>query len=341
MKKLFSKRSGFTLVEIVVAFAVFAIMAAIIMQMMGLVVIQRQNNKDFSDSLSSQKENLVRMDKDREYDDSNKAGDLSIDFTDKDKNNVLNISMPYEMRAADGTKGNAEGINYFLSNVDYKSDGVSGGGSGGSGGGGSSSGSQTSRVDTRITGTKGFEKITIREVKKDPNTDGLESGQTRYLFKVSASTDDKKFADEDIPYAQYRLYFYDPDKIDSAASTKEYIDETTKKKYTKVVYDVIPIVEVGYLEENKSEYTVEKMGINSVRIGTPFKGTGVEFEFHLFSQFYIIFDGDPKLTAKSFGDNFILNTDGDTEYSRNSTLEKLADSPNIYGAFEYQKKFID
>lgn len=343
MKRLFSKRSGFTLVEIIVAFAVFAIMAAIIVQMMGLVVSQRLSNNEYARSLEDQQENLITKDKSDtdKINDSNKTGDLSIKLTDKDDGSVLDITMPYEMRSADGTKGDANGLNYFLSNVEYDSDGTgTTGGSGGSGGGGSSTGSQTSRLDTRITGTKGFEQITVREVSKDPDTDGLESGQTRYLFRVSAMTGDS-FADEDIPYAQYRLFFYDSVKLDTDASSKKYTDDKGKE-YTKNVYAPAQIVEVGYLDENTSEYTVEKMGTNVVRIGTPFTpDEGVEFEYHKFSQFYVIFDGDPKLTVESFGDNG-KTEDGDQIYKHEDVEpDNPSDivSPNIYGAFQYERVY--
>lgn len=342
MKKLFSKRSGFTLVEIIVAFAVFAIMAAIIVQMTGLVVSQRLSNNEYSRSLTEQQKRLIDKDKSDtdKINDSNKTGDLSIRLT-KDDGSVLDITMPYEMRSADGTKGDADGLNYFLSNVEYDSDGTgSTGGSGGSGGGGSSSGSQTSRLDTRITGTKGFEQITVREVSKDTNTDGLESGQTRYLFQVSASAG-TSFSDEDIPYAQYRLFLYDSVKLDTDASSKIYTDDTGKE-YTKIVYAPAKIVKVGYLEDNNSEYTVEQMGTNVIRIGTPFSpNEGVKFEFHKFSKFYVIFDGDPKLTVESFGDNVKID-DGDRYYKHEDIeSDNPSDivSPNIYGAFQYERVY--
>ena len=50
MKRLFSKKSGFTLVEIIVAFAVFSIMASMIIQILNLTVSHQQSNRAFEEN---------------------------------------------------------------------------------------------------------------------------------------------------------------------------------------------------------------------------------------------------------------------------------------------------
>ena len=59
MKRIFSKRSGFTLVEIIVAFAIFAIMMSMIMQILQLSVSQRRANNEFAKDTATQKEALI------------------------------------------------------------------------------------------------------------------------------------------------------------------------------------------------------------------------------------------------------------------------------------------
>ncbi|MDE6031547.1 MAG: prepilin-type N-terminal cleavage/methylation domain-containing protein, partial [Oscillospiraceae bacterium] len=80
MSKIFSKRSGFTLVEIIVAFAVFAIMAAMLVSLTGLAVRQRQSNLDFSRELSNQQAYLASHERETTYNSAYKGGQFEFDF---------------------------------------------------------------------------------------------------------------------------------------------------------------------------------------------------------------------------------------------------------------------
>ncbi|MGN0678394.1 MAG: type II secretion system protein J, partial [Oscillospiraceae bacterium] len=212
LKRFYSKRSGFTLVEIIVAFAVFAIMASMIAQILDLALKARLANNDYALELARQQKILTVVEKDKDYyNDSDKTGDYKLSFLDG-----TTIDLGYQVKAADPTSANQwEGLNYFLSNVDYTcapgaDPGIPDADLGGM--------TQASRMDTRITGTVGIGGIAIHEVYKDEFTypdDSpfkLPAGHTRYWFEVAASSvnadGDTTLREEDVRYAQYRLYFF-------------------------------------------------------------------------------------------------------------------------------------
>ena len=391
LKRFYSKRSGFTLVEIIIAFAVFAIMASMICQLLNLSVRARQYNNKYQLELESQQRRLNLIEKSSD-DFKETQGTIHLEFA-----NGTVVDLPYDRFSAMlDSDFDGEGLNYFISNVDYQSDGEfsPGGNLGGSNGGTGSSntGSQMSRMDTRITGTGGIAGITIGNVIKDTHTYAandpfaIPEGHTRYFIEciASAGADPQTLMDEDIPYSQYRLYFYhmpDPAKpnddsyLDKAASNVVY--EEDGKKYTKDVNKVAVIKDLGYLQDysaftnavnnglksaytmskvgTNNRYTIEQMGTNVVRIGTPYtsgtngdpergtEGKGVKFGLSS-SLFYIEFEGDPHLTVDSFGYNALVRN-GAATYKACPTYTDDYDSDgkplyydngehvNIYGAY--------
>lgn len=392
IKKFYSKRSGFTLVEIVVAFAVFAIMAAMIAQILDLSIKARESNNLYARQLAQQERMLTVIQKaDAGYSTANKTGDYTFKFADG-----TDITLGYQIKASDPSLDNqAEGINFFVSDVDYTCAPGEDGGTpsldeGDSVGG--SGMSQVARMDTRISGTSGIGKITFNYVIKDENTypDGspfkLAPGHTRYFFDVAASdmniaNDTTLLKQEDVGYSQFRLYFfYDEDPMLAEGGT-----DTDGKNYKKYVYKEMPIVEVGHIDdvmggpggventgltasntssgldtdENKNPYTVQKLGKNTVRIGSPFvekdSKYGVRFKSSKPARFYVEFEGDPHLTTSSFGQNYVLNGAGDPVYTAcpnykdsyntdgTPKYEKENESthPSIYGAYLYKRSYTD
>lgn len=339
LRRFYSKRSGFTLVEIIVAFAVFAIMASMIAQILELSVKARASNNQYALELARQEKILTVVEKDKDYySDTDITGSYSLVFTDGST-----IDMGYQVKAADPTLANqAEGLNYFLSNVDYSCAPSVDGGISDSDLGGMT---QASRMDTRITGTAGIGGITIYEVYKDEFTYADDSpfklapGHTRYWFEVAASSVDADgvvtLKEEDVPYAQYRLYLFS-DQLDTVKSSTEYTD-SDGKTYTKDVYQEATIVDLGHIDQtldyarnhgglstsftsnggvasSNNPYLVQKVGNNSVRIGTPFGWAGkVRLQGSKFTRFYVEFDGDPHLTTTSFGHNYTTES-GNTVY---------------------------
>ena len=396
LKRLYSKRSGFTLVEIIVAFAVFSIMASMIVQILNLSVNARVANTKYQQELNIQEQLLTRINKTKDdYKDTDGKIEINLGET--------TVELNYDrLSAMEDAEFDAEGLNYFLAPVDYESsgEGMSTSGTDGTGG---SSGSQASRMDTRLTGTGGIENIQIIYVIKDTHTYApgdpyaVPAGCTRYFFACSASSGSapETLKAEDVPYAQYRLHFYCcPENPSSAESVKEALDlgesakEYTDKNgdtYSKDVYKEAPIVRVGYLknvspeigttglessnimstyDDNYNKYTIEQMGSNVVRIGSPFKTgnevdgglgkKGVKFQQSKTSKFYVDFVGDPHLTVDSFGHNATTgvitgskqyaacpaykddyDSDGNPEYSYDGT------HVNIYGAFMPQRHYKD
>ncbi len=351
LKRFYSKRSGFTLVEIIVAFAVFAIMASMIAQILQLSINARNSNNIYAMELARQERILTVIEK-ADYVEANKTGQYKFDFTDGST-----FSMDYEIKATDPTADQGEGINYFVSPVDYDAAGVGdnvGGDPSGAGGAG-----QTAKYDTRITGTMGIYSIEIRKVQKDTNTYPekikykpnswspeveienplyIKPGNSRYWIEVAANNQDDSgnitLSIEEDRYAQYRLMFF-LKELDDVKSKDEYTD-SDGKTYTKDVYKEAKILNYGLISQdfasvqaagglsssnttdplkgtniNNNAYTVQKVGNNSVRIGTPVeRGPGVRLQGHKFTRFYVDFEGDPQLTVEDFGNNCELDAEG-------------------------------
>lgn len=168
MKKLFSKKSGFSLVEIIIAFAVFSIMATMIARVLNLTLNRQEDNRKYEQNLQGQKEDLISRGKDKTYDNEKSSdGTLTLNFTDKD-GKTMPMELDYQLRSADGTVGEVDGINYFVGKLSYDEqngevkyipgensntgnddpDNIGGA-------------SQMSRFDTRITGTKGINSVKV------------------------------------------------------------------------------------------------------------------------------------------------------------------------------------
>ncbi len=404
LKKLYSKRSGFTLVEIIIAFAVFAIMASMICQILDLSVKARQANNAYQRELDEQEQLLTLIEKDSSnYKET--QGHIKLNFSDG-----TNVDVPYDrLSAKPDAETDGEGLNYFLSPVDYQSSGEVTPTINTDPGIGSNTGSQASRMDTRITGTGGIDSIQMVYVIKDTHVydpgdpNAVPAGHTRYFIMCSASCGSmpRTLKDEDVPYSQYRLHFYcqpasdsDDDykaSLDGAASSVEYTD-TEGRKYTKDVFKSAKITKVGYLKSfskeslqnnglqssdiglavskdnyktNPNKYTIEQMGANVIRIGSPFVTEnetngglgkkGVRFEMSSTSKFYVEFEGDPHITVGSFGYNA---EDGAVSGSKQykacpNYIEEYDDDGvptydyeddnhvNIYGAFLHTRHYKD
>lgn len=175
MKKLFSKRSGFTLVEIIIAFAIFAIMASMICQILNLMVRRKMQNKQFEDKLSAQEQTFIAKTKNMEYTADTPDGQIVLQFKDNGGGDVAVDPIDYQLKNWDDDNPK-NSINYFAGDYDYvldeggvehtdgddpdseDPDAITVGGS-----------SQMSRFDTRITGTKGINSVQVN-VSHTPDT---------------------------------------------------------------------------------------------------------------------------------------------------------------------------
>lgn len=372
MKKIFSKRSGFTLVEIVVAFAVFAIMAAMILQVLNLVMLEKQNNADFAEKLRTQEEMIVKNGRYGDYNEANKTDTLNFTFGEDESYNI-----DYEMlfpEKEDKSARYEDGLAYFIGpGASSSADDDPNAGIDATAG----AGAQMDRLDTRITGTGGFNSINVYRVVKDDTYSGPGA---RYFIEVSA--DGKDMANEMVPYAQYKLYFYMKDQYDDVKSNVTYTDadgSTYKRKVPKKAN----IIDAGYVNSSKLEwndstcrnftdyfnsgsaenkYNVRIMNDNCIRVGSPYVTNdpdgaevkessgkrGIRFRQSEYSRFYVVFEEDPQLTVNSFGEEFAGQgnvVDGGYKISY-SPVPILNDDGtptdknyvNIYGAFEFEKK---
>lgn len=249
MKRIFSKKSGFTLVEIVVAFAIFSIMAAMLVQVLNLTVNRQAENQKYEAWIMDQGKKLATTDKDLEYkpDEKNSDGNANdgnitlnfVDdagnplFTDEDGNPVWKL--PYQTVSADGTLHDPSGLNYFVGDITYaeggettekdKADDEDGKDEADMGGS-----SQMSRFDTRITGTKGVSSVKVRYESLGGNaTDGYEY---KFYVTVSDSGVDPKIKN----HSQVTLVFGEGESGGELAKIKSVNNgekSTEKLKYVK------------------------------------------------------------------------------------------------------------
>lgn len=294
MKKLFSKKSGFTLVEIVVAFAVFAIMAAMIAQIISLANSRRVSNIKFGEEIAQQEQTLIAKGKDFNYDTTHGLdGTLNLKFegiTDP-------MQINYQLKNAEGEAGNPDGINYFVGEMQYFSaDGETittpGGETSTPGGSGSNTGTQTSRFDTRITGTRGINSIVVNVTSAGTNK-----------YDVSVTINDSGVDADYKKHTQCSLFFGTPGPGGA----------------------LVNVVDV----QSSSSCRVQKSGNSGVNIhcnnSTGFGGATVNFTVTLSA------DIPGGLSASSFGDNV---SGGNTYTPYSVTSEGVTTTyVNIFGAY--------
>lgn len=206
MKKFTTKR-GFTMVEVLVAFVIFAIMAAMVSAILSSTMKAKQGNIELEQEIFDQQtayyidSNLSN----RQYEpDSTKATieEMNLDFGDEIGDIKINYNV-VDPNAAGGD--NTLSLEYIVGNVDYKylTLGVNEDESKEQK---PTQGSVTTRMDARIYGTTKLDDLKL-EIKKDLSyTDGH-----RYFISLdvdsSYSNDDKKVEDVFKYFVQARLNF--------------------------------------------------------------------------------------------------------------------------------------
>lgn len=303
MKKKFKKKGGFTLVEIVVAFAVFSIMAVMICQILNLTIERRKSNDKFEAEIAEQEKNLIAKGKTYDYDTTHGIdGTLSLKFNELSDPMTVN----YQLRNADGTVGATDGINYFVGQIDYAANGESfeitppGGDISG---GNPTAGPQSSRFDTRIAGMKGFNYIEIKSVTKI----------TPQKYKISVCADSSTMQADNLDYAQFTLFI--GKKSEGIEITKLLVDDD-------------------------AGFSVRRSGDNGVRVGVKPKGDHSAANKHMtpsaVATFTVELNKVPseEITKKSFGGH----DDGKyTKFSQNIAnsdgTSQTVTYDNIYGAY--------
>lgn len=330
MKKILSKRSGFTLVEIIVAFAVFAIMAAMLTSLAGLAIQQRRYNNDLSSSIADQKSNLTRTQRQTTY--SNNDGTFSFDFG-ADGTYTLDYTT---VSAVDGASNADEGINYFVGNANYNKN-ISNNDVGSD-----SSGALVDKLDSRIFGSANFDYINIYGFEKidDLSVVGATSG-TLYKLQIAALDGAKALDDEMTLLARnFKVRF--PDSVIDCG----YITGSTYTSFRKATFG-----SDGTLSGGTQKYAVTLCSSDTIRFSIPDVTVGnyvssegglnvLNYSFGDLSTIYILLDGDSNYDINIFGDNYTVNGG---VYTFTSYIEDVYDEDgvqtgdhvthlNIYGA---------
>lgn len=364
IKRIFSNKSGFTLVEIVVAFAIFAVMAAAIMQIMMFVSREKSDNAKFLEMLEAQEEMLAANGREEFKDED---GKLTLNFKDKTANEIS-----YDMKAANRAEdGIGDGLIYFVSkeSTGNGSSGQSGSGSGSGSGSADQSGEQgqMSAVDARITGSTKFDVIRIEEIKK-AGEEYTGPGVCYYIQLYAGAS--SSMTEDEQKYAQFRLNFF---KSNSHDTTPQYTDESGKT-YTREEHDKAYIIDAGYVncssldsvdwgncksvvkeknydsgDSDNNPFCVVKTNDNTLRISSPYTSSGGTVKFNRQSfRIYVVFEEDPNLSFASFGQNGksngifnacpiwkeTYNTDGTCKYEESGKTSNY-----IYGAYMYKRNY--
>lgn len=169
MFKKFLSRRGFTIVEVLVAFVIFSIMAAMIAMILNTTMRTRQGNIDLENEIAEQKEKYYLNTQNTNY--TAKDGTIQLNFAD----GAGNVSVDYSVGNpnADTDDNNIE-LDYYIGNVNYNA--VDDNGKKGD----KTSGSVMERLDSRIYGANGISEINIKATDLGP----VESGGYRYEFDI-------------------------------------------------------------------------------------------------------------------------------------------------------------
>lgn len=343
MSKVFSKRSGFTLVEIIVAFAVFAIMAAMLVSMTGLAVRQRQSNLDFSRELSEQQAYLASHERETAY---NSSDTTKFEF---DFGSGLNAELGYSVVRATDDETSEGGISYFVAHANPKPGNIVNDGDDGGDEDGGTSLALAEKVDSRIYGSKDFEYIQLSNINEVLDPDVQAAGNSMFTIDVYANDNDIAVKNKDSRLARnYKLRFdskvIDCGYVGGSPSSPVYIS------YLNASFGSDGKVSGG----GNNQFEILISSDDTVRVSVPQSVVSGNFaetddtalNKYCFpgmrSHFYVVLQGDVDLNADSFG-KYAINEYGEylfkpvtaeittTDKDGKESSETI-DFINVYGA---------
>lgn len=316
MKKLFSSKSGFSLIEIVVAFAIFAIMAAMVSSIMGLALNQRSANMKFADEVEAQKDMYAKIEKNLTY--GTKSGELEIYVPGKTDPVKLAYS---DKNVIDGSTNDKEGINYFVGDADYtkKSSTPAPGGDDDSPG---VTNSLIDLVDSYIYGSPDFEYVKVVDFHKASEAERNKAKDDGILLTEEITKDDGTTEKKELA-----MYILDirPKDSDAALLNRDLI--VWRSVYVRLPYEV---KECGYVlnsgggkyaktvlsskigESTGNNYEIVKSSTNTVNISIPkskvYDYYGGKFDDKTNDQLYHFTGYSSGITAGSNKYYIIVNT---------------------------------
>lgn len=184
LKKLRSRR-GFTIVEVMVAFVIFAIMAAMVSAILQQTMLAKQENTDLEDEIKNQENVYYRSKqvKNGEYDSSDQHT-VTMDFVDKTGNSVVTIPLDYSI--GDPNPDDADNqitLNYIQGDLNYSTE-PNKANPENPGNTGEDGGSVHSRLNSYIYGSSDISSISMYMVKAP---DSESSGKNRYYISLQVN----------------------------------------------------------------------------------------------------------------------------------------------------------
>jgi len=322
MKKLLKKR-GFTIVEVLVAFVIFAIMAGMVSMILAQVNVARQQNTDTAEEIQQQKETYYLKDPDLSYDSSKQKGKLEFNF-----DNSTNIEIPYMLGDSNETDENVLALEYFVTQYTKDAKGSTGGGDTPSDDP-DNPGSVTSRLDTRIYGATDIKYVVIL-MKKDESYTG--SG---YRYFIKSRSDFGGLAQQKA-YAQYRLLF------PSVIKDYGYIDDYGTPRTIRTWRDANPYDYEVYSPYNRTLRVSNKITEDTLPLCTG--GTWVNYYVVLEKPLEDIDAGldlqkifgysDSAKTVRTSDGGYRFQPYAEDKYDKKGTFVKTVTHYNVFGAFE-------